>query len=91
MQERRRIQFDNKIPLTWLLSTAGTVLFLLLSVLWNVAGQSNKLDQLVSRFEKLERHNVDRDTKLEVISRDAYDARREAEVLKVRVDNMEKK
>lgn len=84
MEERRAITFDYKIPLTWLLTTSGTVLVLLLSVLWNVASQSSKLDQLVSQAEKIERHSLERDQKLESLIRENY-------VLSVRIEALEKK
>lgn len=90
MEDRRSIRFDNKIPLTWLLSSAGTVLLLLITVLWNVANQSNKLDQLVVQSLKNEQHNIERDSKFEVLIRDSYEAKRNADVLSIRVDNLEK-
>lgn len=90
MQERRAITFDNKIPLTWLIGSAGTVLFLLGSVLWNVAGQNSKLDQLVTQADKAERQNIERDAKLDTMIRAGYDAKRETEVLNVRVQALEK-
>ena len=90
MEDRRAISFDNKIPLTWLLSSAGTVLLLLITVLWNVANQSNKLDQLVVQSLKNEQHNIERDSKFEVLIRDNYEAKRNADVLSIRVDNLEK-
>lgn len=90
MQERRAIAFERKIPLTWLLSSAGTALFLLVSVLWSVAGQNSKLDQLVVQTEKAERRNEERDKKLDVLIRDGYDTKRAIEVIGVRVDGLEK-
>lgn len=75
--------FDNKIPLTWLLSCAGTVFLLLFTVLWFVAAQSNKLDTMATQSEK-------RDAKLEVLIRDNYDARRNADILTMRVEALEK-
>lgn len=76
--------FDNKIPLTWLLTSGGTGLVLLLTVLWNVASQSSKLDQLVAQTEKIERHSVERDQKLEALIRENF-------VLSVRLEALEKK
>lgn len=84
MIDRRAISFDNKIPLTWLLTSAGTAFVLLVSVLWNVAGQSNKLDQLFAQAEKIERHSAERDQKLEAVIRENF-------VLGVRIDALEKK
>lgn len=90
MDDRRRIVFDNKIPLTWLLSSAGTVLTLLAVLLWNVAAQSNKLDQLITQSEKVERNNQARDAKLESLLRDGYEAKRNAEILNIRIEALEK-
>lgn len=90
MEDRRSITFDNKIPLTWLLSSAGTVLVLLITVLWSVANQSYKLDQLVSQASKNEQHNIERDTKFELLIRDNYEAKRNSDILSIRVDNLEK-
>lgn len=81
---------DNKIPLTWLLSSAGAVLVLLATVLWNVAAQSNKLDQLIIQAEKTERRNIERDVKLESVIRDNYDTKRNAEILALRIEALEK-
>lgn len=81
---------DNKIPLTWLLTSAGAVLILLASLLWNVAAQSNKLDQLIIQAEKAERHNVERDIKLEAVIRDSYETKRNAEILGLRIEALEK-
>lgn len=90
MEERRRISFDNKIPLTWLISSAATVLVLLASLLWNVALQSNKLDQLIAQSEKTERGNIARDEKLESLWREAYDAKKNSEMLNVRIQALER-
>lgn len=90
MDDRRRITFDNKIPLTWLLSSGGSILILLAALLWNVANQSNKLDQLITQSEKMERNNLARDEKFESLLRDGYEAKRNAEILNMRIDALEK-
>lgn len=90
MQERRAIVFDNKIPLTWLLSTAGTVLLLLISVLWNIANQNNKLDQLVTQAERTDSYNIERDKKLEALIKDGYEARRVNDLINLRLEAVEK-
>lgn len=90
MEDQRRIVFDNKIPLTWLLSSAATVLILLGTLLWTVAGQSNKLDQLIIQADKAERHNIERDIKLESVIRDIYDTKHNAEILSLRIEALEK-
>jgi hypothetical protein len=88
--EDRRITVDNKIPLTWLLTSACTVLVLLATLLWNVAAQSNKLDQLIIQADKADRRNVERDVKLEAVIRDAYDTKRNSEILGLRIEALEK-
>ena len=90
VEERRRIVFDNKIPLTWLLSSSASVLTLLAILLWNVAAQSNKLDQLISQMQKLDRANEVRDSKLESFAQDANNYKRDAEIIKMRLDVLEK-
>lgn len=90
VEERRKMVFDNKIPVTWLLSSAGAVLMLLATVLWNVAAQSNKLDQLIVQADKAERGNVERDAKLEVVIREGYDSKSKAEIMSLRIEALEK-
>lgn len=90
MEDRRRITFDNKIPLTWLLSTCGAILMLLATLLWNVAGQSNKLDQLISQMEKNEQSNLKRDAKLDVLMRDGFDAKKNEEIMTIRIQALER-
>lgn len=82
--------FDNKIPLTWLLSSAGSIFFLLGVLLWNVAAQSNKLDQLILQTDKLERAAAVRDGKFEDLSRQNYETKRNTEIMGLRIDALEK-
>lgn len=82
--------FDNKIPLTWLLSSAGSILFLLGVLLWNVAAQSNKLDQLILQTDKLERAAAVRDGKFEDLARQNYETKRNTEIMGLRIDALEK-
>lgn len=89
-EERRRVVFDNKIPLTWLISSAAATFLLLVSVLWNVAAQSNKLDQLIIQMEKLERRNIDRDAKLDLVIRDGYDSKKNDEIMTLRIQSLER-
>lgn len=90
MQERRAIVYDNKIPLTWILTSSGTVFVLLVSVLWNVAIQNAKLDQLVIQAGKIEVRSYERDQKLETLIHDSYDSKRNVDVLNVRLQSLEK-
>lgn len=89
-EDRRKIVFDNKIPLTWILSSGGSILILLATLLWNVAAQSNKLDQLITQADKTERNNIARDLKLESLLHDGYDAKRNTDIINLRIDALEK-
>lgn len=90
MEERRRITFDNKIPLTWLISSCAAILMLLATVLWNIAAQSNKLDQLIVQMDKNEQLNLKRDAKLDVLMRDGYDAKKNQEIMTIRIQALER-
>lgn len=90
MEERRAIVFDNKIPLTWLISSAGTVLLLLITVLWNVANQNNKLDQLVKQAEKSDRYTIERDKKIDDLMKEGYESKRLIELMNQRLEAVEK-
>jgi hypothetical protein len=89
IREPERI-VDMRIPLTWLISTAGAILITLATTLWNIAAQSNKLDTLIAANAKLEKRFDDRDVRLDVM-RDRMSAlERAADALAVRVENMER-
>lgn len=90
MEDRRRIVFDNKIPLTWLLSSCATILMLLTTLLWTIAHQSDKLDQLISQSEKNEQRTQELGLKMEAIIKDSYDSKRNYEIMGMRVDALEK-
>jgi len=90
MEERRQITFDNKIPLTWIISSCGVILMLLSTLLWNVAAQSNKLDQLISQMDKNEQLNLKRDAKLDVLMHDSFDSKKNEEVMTIRIQALER-
>lgn len=45
---------DTRLPLTWLLSTAGVLIAALVSVEWSISVQNNKLEELVRQYAKIE-------------------------------------
>ena len=90
MEERRKIVFDNKIPLTWILSSAASILFLLFVVLWNIASQSSKLDQLIIQSQKEEQNNVNRDAKMDSLVKESYDSKRNIELQNLRLESLER-
>lgn len=60
------------------------------AMVWSVAGQSNKLDQLISNTAKLEKRVDERDNRVELIKDAQYEARRVQDLLTQRIDNLER-
>ena len=81
---------DMKIPLPWLLTAGGAIIFTMATTLWSVAGQSNKLDQLLITTVKLEKRLDDRDEKSEALRDRMSNFDRTADNLKLRVDALER-
>jgi hypothetical protein len=81
---------DMRIPLTWLLTTAGVILATLCTTLWTVAGQSNKLDLIFVTQTKMEKRFDDRDTKVEDMRDKMFNFDRTTDNLKLRVDALER-
>jgi CII-binding regulator of phage lambda lysogenization HflD len=81
---------DMRIPLHWMLSTAGAILVTLCITLWNIAGQSNKLDQLIIANAKLEKRLDDRDVRVDALRDRISAVERATDALAVRVDNIER-
>ena len=79
-----------RIPLTWLLSSAAIMISLLCTTLWTVAGQSNKLEQIVGTSVKLEKRLDDRDEKTEAMRERMFNFDRTTDNLKLRVDALER-
>lgn len=81
---------DMRIPLTWLLSAAVAILTTLGATLWNIAGQSNKLDQLIVANAKLEKRLDDRDVRLDMLREKISTYDRAIDALQMRVNNLER-
>ncbi|CUI03869.1 hypothetical protein BN2497_13615 [Janthinobacterium sp. CG23_2] len=79
-----------RIPLTWLLTSASTMLSLLCLTLWTVAGQSNKLEQIAGTSVKMEKRLDDRDEKTEAMRERMFNFDRTTDNLKLRVDALER-
>lgn len=89
VREPERI-VDMRIPLTWLLSTAGAILVTLATTLWNIAAQSNKLDTLIEANTKLEKRLDDRDIRLDVLRDRVSQLERASDTRAVRLDSLER-
>ena len=85
----RRI-IDMSIPLTWLLSTAAVILCTFATTLWNIAAQSNKLDQLIAANAKLEKRLDDRDLRVDALRDRISSLERALDALTVRVETTER-
>jgi septal ring factor EnvC (AmiA/AmiB activator) len=81
---------DMRVPLSWLLSSAATIVFMLGATLWNIAGQSNKLDQLVITNQKLEKRLDDRDTRIDGLRDKIFGLERANDNLNLRIDTLER-
>lgn len=81
---------DMRVPLSWLLSSAATILVTLGATLWNIAGQSNKLDQLIITNQKLEKRLDDRDTRIDSLRDKIFGLERASDNLTLRIDTLER-
>lgn len=90
-QEPREQQFvDMRVPLPWLLSSAAAIMVTLGATLWNIAGQSNKLDQLIVTNQKLEKRLDDRDTRIDSLRDKIFALERAADNLTLRIESLER-
>lgn len=81
---------DMQLPLPWLLSSVAAIMLTMATMVWSVAGQSNKLDQLITNTSKLEKRVDERDTRVELMKDAQYEARRVQDLLTQRIDNLER-
>jgi septal ring factor EnvC (AmiA/AmiB activator) len=89
-EEKERQFVDMRVPLSWLLSSAATIIFTLGATLWNIAGQSNKLDQLIITNQKLEKRLDDRDTRIDSLRDKIFALERASDNLTLRIDTLER-
>lgn len=81
---------DMRIPLHWMLSTAGAILVTLAMTLWNIAGQSSKLDQLIIANAKMEKRLDDRDARIDVLRDRLSQVDRALDALGLRIEVLER-
>lgn len=81
---------DLQLPLPWLLSSLAGIFIGFAAMIWSVAGQSNKLDQLILNTAKLEKRVDERDTRLDAVKEAQYEARLVQNALSIRVDVLER-
>jgi uncharacterized membrane protein len=88
--DRRVNIVDTKLPLTWLLSTAGIVTVFLATTLWNVSMQSNKLDQLVVSTTKIESNMSAQDGKMDKLKDSVNQLQRMGDIQQTRIEQLER-
>ena len=81
---------DLQLPLPWLLTSVASIMIGFAGIIWAVAGQTNKLDQLIASTAKLEKRVDDRDSRVETMKDAQYEARRQQDLLEQRVANLER-
>lgn len=81
---------DMRVSLTWLLSAATSVMMTLGFTLWNIAGQSNKLDQLLVTNTKMEKRLDDRDARIDLLRDKLNSLERTSDNAILRLDNLER-
>lgn len=90
MQPQERKIVDMRIPLTWLLSSAVAILMTLGATLWNIAQQTNKIDQLIISNAKLEKRFDERDVRIDAVRDKNFELERKYENLRTRMENLER-
>lgn len=80
--EMTELPAETRIPLTWIVTTTGTILAFLSVLLWNVAGQSSKLDTLVV-------NSVKSDTKVETLRETVFSIQRVQDTNTIRITALE--
>lgn len=81
---------DLQLPLPWLLSSVAAIMLTLASMVWSVAGQSNKLDQLILNTAKLEKRVDERDTRVDNLKEAQYESRRVQDSHALRIEALER-
>lgn len=85
---------DTKLPLTWLLSTAGSIILALalvgMSISANTEKTQAKLDTLILNTAKLEKRVDDRDTRTDAIKETQYSMQRMIDALNMRTESLER-
>jgi hypothetical protein len=81
---------DMRVPLHWLLSSAAAIILTLCMTLWNIAGQSNKLDQLIITNMKLEKRLDDRDTRIDGLRDKMFSLERVTDNFTIRLETIER-
>jgi septal ring factor EnvC (AmiA/AmiB activator) len=89
-EEKDRQFVDMRVPLSWLLSSAASIIITLGATLWNIAGQSNKLDQLIITNQKLEKRLDDRDTRIDALRDKISTLERTGDNLNLRLEALER-
>lgn len=81
---------DLQLPLPWLLSSLVGIMVAMATMVWSIAGQSNKLDQLILNTAKLEKRVDDRDGRLDTVKEAQYQMLRVQDAQNMRIEALER-
>lgn len=85
---------DTKLPLTWLLSTAASIILALAAFAMTISSNTEKtqakLDTLILNIAKLEKRVDDRDTRTDAIKETQYSMQRMIDGLTMRMETQER-
>lgn len=81
---------DLQLPLPWLLTSMAGIMAAMATMVWSIAGQSNKLDQLILNTAKLEKRVDDRDGRLDTVKEAQYQMLRVQDAQNMRLDALER-
>jgi hypothetical protein len=87
-----RINGDRRmaVPLHWLLSSGGSILVTLGVTLWNIAGQSSKLDQHINSNVKMEKRLEDREARIDALRDKQFIFERSIDSIQMRLEMLER-
>jgi hypothetical protein len=92
-QQAQRV-IDLKLPLSWLIGSAGVIIGLVITVTWNASAQTrnleNKIDLLIVTNTKMEKRLDDRDGKTDNLYGKVNDLERAMDGIKMRLDFQER-
>ena len=89
MQQQPPKIIDLQLPLPWLISAAIAIGTFMITLGWQAAGQSNKLDQLLTANIKLEKRLDDRDVRLDTLRDSIYTVQRTTDTNSLRITALE--
>ncbi len=89
MSQQTQKIVDLRLPLHWLVGAAVAIATFMITLGWQAAGQTNKLDQIIVAYAKLEKRLDDRDMRLDTLRDTVYELRRTIDLITQRTAMLE--